>query len=367
MNKDDYLLTEVANTDIDSGSLCKYIEKNWIRQTVLSIVDFFEWLLKYYPAGNGVNRSLVIVNRKTSDMHGFFGITPRRFIVNGNTLSGAELTTWIISEEARGRSFASQMLTHLISNYDFIFAVGGVTAPALDVYKRMGFKHISSIPRFYKIYNLERTRAISNITDLGLKLLSKINIRVESVPPVEEFNPASSYKNSYERMNCYTRSVADIVWRYIKHPFHKYKIFVINPNSEKEVFLVLRIEQHEFIRLCHVIDFYGYEEGFLDALNFIDYHCLNNNVDFADFYCLSSQITKYFWCNGWFSALDDSQVTVPHLFNPLELRNPPTSSIIMHSPKHLIQLCDINRLYITKGDGDLDKPTISFLQENNLV
>lgn len=367
MDKDNYLLTEVANIDIDSASICKYVEKTWIRQTALSIVDFFDWQFKYYPSGNGVNRSWVIIDSKTSDIYGFFGIIPKRFILNGNSLSGAELTTWIISEELRGKPFVSEMLNHLINNYDLMFAVGGVSGPGLHLHKRMGCKYIGSIPRFYKIYNLERTKAISNITDLGLKVLNKVNIRVESVPDVEEFNAASNYKNFYQNLNCFSRSIADIEWRYINHPFFKYKIFIINPNNEKEVFLVLRIEEHDFIRLCHIVDFYGYEEGFWDGLNFIDYYCINNSVDFADFYCLSSHITKYFWCNDWFSALDDLEVTIPHLFNPMKLKNPPTASVIMHSSKHLLQLCDINRLYITKGDGDLDKPTISYLRENNLI
>lgn len=367
MIKDNYLLAEATDIDIDSNSMCRYLERNWVHQTVLSIVDFFDWQFKYYPGGNGVNRSLVIIDRKTNGIYGFFGIVPKRFIFSGNILKGAEITTWIISEELRGKSFASGMLNHLINNYDFICAVGGVTPPALYVYKRMGFKCIRSIPRFYKIYNIERTKRISNITDLGLELLSKINIKVESLPNVEEFNSMSKYKNFYESLNCFSRSISYVEWRYINHPFFKYKIFVTNPNSEKEVFLVLRIQGLETICLCHVIDFYGCEEGFLDALNFIDYYCVNNSVDFADFYCLSSHITKYFWSNGWFSVLDDLEVTIPHLFNPIELRNPPTVSVIMHAPKHLTQLCDINRLYITKGDGDLDKPTISYLQQNNLI
>ena len=367
VDKDNYLLTEVANTDIDSSSLCKYVDKYWARQVSLSLVDFFDWQFRYYPGGNGVNRSLVIINRKTNDIGGFFGITPRRFTLNGNIIRGAEITTWMVSEELRGMSFASDMLNHLINSYDFICAVGGMSDAALDVYKRNGFKHIRWLPRFYKIYNLEHTQAISNITNLGFKLLSKLNIGVKTIPDVEEFNSTSNYKNFYENLNCFSRSFADIEWRYINHPYFKYQIFVVNPNGEKEVFLILRVEEHESICLCHVIDFYGYEEGFMDALDFIDYYCVNNGMDFADFYCLSSRITKYFWCNGWLSVLDDFQVTVPHLFNPIELKNPPTACVIMYSAQYLTQLCDINRLYITKGDGDLDKPTISYLQENNLI
>ena len=367
MDKDNYLLTEAAEIGIESKALCEYIDKYWARQVALSLVDFFDWQLRYYPGGNGVNRSLVIIDKKTNDIGGFFGITPRRFILNGNIIRGAEITTWMVSEGLRGMSFASDMLNHLINNYDFICAVGGMSDAALDVYKRTGFKHIRWLPRFYKIYNLKQTKAISNITHLGFKLLSKINISIKTIPDVEEFNSTSNYKNFYENLNCFSRSFADIEWRYINHPYFKYKVFVINPNGEKEVFLILRVEEHESICLCHVIDFYGYEEGFLDALNFIDYYCVNNSVDFADFYCLSSYITKYFWCNGWLSVLDDFQVTIPHLFNPIELKNPPTACVIMYSPRHLTQLCDINRLYITKGDGDLDKPTISYLRENNFI
>ncbi|MFC2001659.1 hypothetical protein ACFLUZ_04040 [Chloroflexota bacterium] len=365
MIKDNYLLTEAAN--IDSATLSKYVESTWVHQTALSVVDFFDWQLKHYPGGNGVNRSLVITDKKTDDIYGFFGIIPKPFILNGNILKGAELTTWIISEELRGMSFAYGMLDYLINNYDFICAVGGVSPPAMYVYKQTGFKYVKSLPRFYKIYNIERTKGISKISDLGFKLQNNVNFTVSSVSNVEEFNHQTQYKNFYKNLNCYSRSKQYLQWRYINHPFFKYKVFIVNSGSEKEVVLVLRIQELESICLCHVIDFYGYEDGFQDALSFIDYYCVNNSVDFADFYCLSSFITKHFWTNGWFSVLDDPEIAIPHLFNPIDLRNPPTASVIMYAPKHVTEICDINRLYITKGDGDLDKPTITYLQKDNLI
>jgi hypothetical protein len=361
---ENYLVTEATN--IDSESICNYIDRTWKRKIALSIVDFFDWQFKYYPGGNGINRSLVVIDKKTSDIYGFMGLNPRRFILNGNVLNGAELTTWEISEEMRGKSIGTQMQKYLVNNYEVLFGMG-ITEAALNVYKKMGYKYIRSIPRFYKIFNLERTKAISKITTLGEKLQKRIKIKIESKHDVEEFNNTSTYRNNYKNLNCFSRSLSDIEWRYINHPFFKYKIYIVNPNSEKEVFVILRVEEHEAICVCHIVDYYGYEGGFLDALNFIDYHCINNNVDFADFYCFSSNITRHFWYNGWFSLLNDLEVTIPHLFNPIELKNPPTTSLIMYSSNHLIQLCDINRLYITKGDCDLDRPTIFYLQQNNLI
>lgn len=367
MAKDNYLLTEVAKTDLDSSALCAYIGRHWPRKVALSLVNFFDWQLRDYPGGKGVNRSLVIVDRKTGDIGGFFGVTPRPFTLDGCTISGAEITTWMVSEELRGMSFASDMLHYLLASYDFVTAVGGMADAALDVYKRTGFKHIRWLPRFYKIYNLERTSAIAQISSSGYKIISKIDVSARAVPAFEEFKAGSDYRNFFKNLNCFTRSPAVIEWRYLNHPFFKYEVFVINPDSDREVLMVLRVEEHKSIRLCHVIDFYGYEEGYLEALAFIDNYCVSNSVDFADFYCTSSHITRHFWCNGWLSVLDDFQVAIPHLFNPVEMRNPPTACIIMHSARHLTQLCDVSRLYITKGDGDLDKPTISYLQENNLI
>ena len=55
--------------------------------------------------------------------------------------------------------------------------------------------------------------------------------------------------------------------------------------------------------------------------------------------------------------IDDICFQFPHLFHPIEMRNPPTTSLIYWSKNQFTEMADLSKLYISKQDADLDRPT----------
>jgi hypothetical protein len=49
---------------------------------------------------------------------------------------------------------------------------------------------------------------------------------------------------------------------------------------------------------------------------------------------------------------------LPHLFSPVEIRRPQSTSLIYWSKNNMNKICNVNRLYFSKGDIDLDRPTV---------
>jgi len=64
---------------------------------------------------------------------------------------------------------------------------------------------------------------------------------------------------------------------------------------------------------------------------------------------------------GWFSILDDDYFVFPHLFYPIELRRPPSTSLIYWGKRVMPSLLDIGSVHVTKQDLDMDRPTPAIL------
>jgi hypothetical protein len=107
----------------------------------------------------------------------------------------------------------------------------------------------------------------------------------------------------------------------------------------------------------HITDLFGDEQALPLAIKFIENYAKKNNFALIDFYCTSTKIYRFMLCGGWFSVNDDMSFRFPHLFHPIEMRDPPTTSIIYWAKSNFCSMTDFSRLYITKSDVDLDRPT----------
>ena len=102
-------------------------------------------------------------------------------------------------------------------------------------------------------------------------------------------------------------------------------------------------------------------------LAFLDQYCLENHVALADFYCSADPIGHQFWSHGWLSSVDDYYIQVPNWFYPIDMRIPPTTSLILWARADVGSVIDRSRMYITKGDCDMDRPTMLYLEEKGIT
>ena len=70
----------------------------------------------------------------------------------------------------------------------------------------------------------------------------------------------------------------------------------------------------------------------------------------------ASSVYKFMLSDGWFSINDDICFQFPYLFHPIEMKNPPTTSIIYWAKNQFAEMADLSKLYISKQDAGLDRP-----------
>ena len=161
------------------------------------------------------------------------------------------------------------------------------------------------------------------------------------------------------------RSADCLQWRYTDHPYYDYESFRVSGDSA-EAAVIFRIDEKEDLRIVHVIDYLGGEASVPATLSFIDNFCRERGAALADFYCSADPIGTRFWSHGWFSCFDDSYLQVPNWFYPIDMRIPPTTSLILWARDDVAALLDRGRVYITKGDCDMDRPTVQYFLEKGI-
>ena len=100
------------------------------------------------------------------------------------------------------------------------------------------------------------------------------------------------------------------------------------------------------------------------AVAFVAEEARKRGAAFVDVTVTSGPMGALFRAQGWSSAIDDPLIELPSLFYPVEMRHPPTTSVALWSRDTRDLAFDFSRLHLTRGDLDLDRPTIAWYEKN---
>ena len=364
----------VHSLKINNQLVRSFFKKNWKRRIALPDKTFYEWQFVDAPENKSKDHCIVAFDSKEKKILGALGINRRTFFLENKPINGAEFTTWVVANETKKMGLASNIGLKILlfsqSKFDLLVGMGS-TDVALPLYMRSGFKFLKAIPRFVKVINLKKIEKFSKINELGKKLLHQWLLKDElkknySIISVDDKKYREVFNNFKEKNNLFSRNPNFRKWRYKKHPYYNYKEFLIKKNGKKEYSYISFREEDSIkhFKIIHLIDLFGNEFTNECALNFVVTYAKKNNYDVLDFYCTSSKIYKHLIQNNWFSINDDDCFQFPHLFQPIELRSPPTTSLLYWSKKNLFKLANLSKLYITKQDVDLDRPTMHTINQN---
>lgn len=335
----------------------RFYEVNWNKRIALSVPDFYSWQFIDCPDNAGTDACVVALAGDT--LCGVMGVTPRPFLLDGQLLNGGELTTWVVSSDARGQGVGPAILKYLQYNYDVLIGMG-ITKDALSLYLRNGFGYLKAIPRYSRVYDLDAIAEYTQIDPLGMKLAKqRLAHKVGVTYTIADLNDQALERLVVDfstRFRLFSRHVPNFRWRYDRHPCYRYDCFHVRGDGGGAVVVTRSQELPNGRRILRVMDIIHEEGGLLAALAFLDDHCLVNGYALADFFCTTSRISCELVAHGWFSALDEDFFQFPHLFEPIELRIPSTTSLIYWARQGIEKLADFSRLYITKQDADLDRP-----------
>ncbi len=296
------------------------------------------------------------------------GVTPAPFTQLRQTCPGAELTTWVVAPEARGKGVGKAMLDHLQSRYA-VLTGAGITAAALPLYLGAGFTHLAHLPRFFHVADFDKAQTFATISDAARHLNARRQAQARAQAwqaqpvPASDLAPAAV---SLSRFGHFRRDAARLVWRHDHHPAFLYEGCAVQDPAHggAGTGVVLREDLVLETPILHVIDVFGSPRHLPATLAFVEDETRRRGAAFVDNSLTAGPLIAHLRARGWSSDIDDPLIEMPSLFYPVELRRPPTTSLVLWGRDMPHQLYDFGRLHITRADMDLDRPTLAWYDQH---
>ncbi|MCP2004357.1 UNVERIFIED_ORG: hypothetical protein J2Y78_002897 [Buttiauxella agrestis ATCC 33320] len=337
---------------ISPERICDFYDKNWARKIALSDEEFYKWQFINNPSQHGTDECCVAVDG--DEIIGVMGLNQRDFYIKGKRLKGAELTTWVVSESKRNNGSGPKMITYLKDQYDVMIGMG-ISQAALPIYLRNGFRYLKAIPRYVAPIDWDAVGPFIEAAPLAKKynreqlMLTDYTISPNS-PPITD-----RIYNEFMLQHCsFSRNSKDASWRYDQHPYFKYEQFIVNNSC----FVSVRIDRDvDGFVMAHCVDIFGSHSDYKAAISAAINFAKDNGAHAIDFFGTNTTLCAELNEMGLFSTLDHDFFKFPHLFHPVEIRNPATTSLIMWAKNGLGEILDLGNLHVTKQDADFDRPT----------
>lgn len=359
---DDIFKLVPAHT-IPVKSICDFMTAHWPRKMALSWPEFYQWQFYEQPTAQNNDHSWVVQNTETGDLHGYIGVSPKKFYwKDGSESKAAELTSWFYTDDIRGTHLSWDLIAQLQQDYDVVTAMN-LSQMALPIYYRTGFRFLRVIERMVRVFNPKPFQTVAQITPVGKHLLRVIDESPQTDFIASEISVealANAVSDRKLLFHHHERDAANLLWRYTKHPFFKHICLALE-SKNVETYLVIRIETHAEFTIAHVLDIFHFGTQVGHIAECLEQFGKQNQIDLMDFTCTSSHLTAPLWKAGWLSVSQNEDCQYPHLFNPMEFRSPPTINMVFWCKDRMAEFCNLADLYITKGDNDADRPTAKYI------
>lgn len=347
---------------VPSERIRQFYTDHWPRPVMLSDARFYDWQIKHGPYSKGEDACIVAYDEEKGAIAGVMGICERDFYLRSQKIKAADISTWVVSKDYRSTGMGAKLLIKTTEEFDLIFGAG-VGVLGLPVFMRSGFRYIRHMPRFIKVLNVDAIKAFGAADPLGVTMAARWSepvVRKYRAIAANADSISGAFASARRSYNMFTRTADDLAWRYTAHPYFNYQVWCVGAdNSGTEAVVAFRIHTNTpGLRLMHVTDLFGADCDLDAARGFIEDYAASNGIDAIDFSCTTSGVYRHLVANGWFSVNDDNYLRFPHLFAPLDLKDVPTQSLIYWAKdQHMADLADFGRLYLTKQDVDMDRPT----------
>lgn len=362
-SKESIHVATAAEAGVSSADLGDFYRTLWARPIALSRADFIDWQMIAAPGADDRNHSVVAM--MGNQIVAVMGVNPAAFVLQGEVMSGAELTTWIVAPAARGMGIGRRMLNFLQEHYQILLGAGISTA-AKPLYLEAGFALLAHVPRFFHVADFE---LVSHFIKASSSAMTVVLQRQAATPATtwtatETSASALAKLASFPGMSCLRRDAARLDWRHDRHPIFRYQAFLVHasyaPGTGAGV--IIRADQIDGVGIIHLVDLFGDTADLPAALAFVESEACARKAAFVDFSCTNGVLGGLIRARGWSSAVDDPLIELPSLFHPVELRHPPTTSLAIWGARKREALFNFGNLHLTKADLDLDRPTLAYVE-----
>ena len=346
------------------------LEKDWKSQTelvaktyskgkdyILNNRKFFEWFFKN-PFVKGENSFMVIKSKGKiiSEM----GLVPTRMKFFDKTVDNVNLVNLMALEEFRGKG-TGFFLYKEAEKFGNVCTNTGYGPLVVDFIENMGWVKMPDLNRFVLVLNGEKASKLAGKKLEKCKASEKAETSGMEFVQVEGFGKEAG--EFWERVKekypiTIERSAAYLNWRFSNHPVFDYKMFEVRKEGRVEAVVVLHFEEADGFRVARIVDFVSGDRAELFALEKAIEFCKEKDVDLVDFFFSGKFHVGSLGKAGFVEAKKGAFGSIPMLFSPIDRERKSINFAFKAVNKKLLdeRINNFNNWYITKADGDQDRP-----------
>ncbi len=230
-------------------------EKNQILSLVKNIYkgfraspdSHFEWMYRNNPYGQGIIL-LAKDEKKNNSIIGVEPIIPLNLLVDGQTVKGSLSLGSAVDVDYRGQGIFSKLVSKLSKvslNNNIVCIYGVPNDQSFKIFINNDFRHLGKLPllvkplRFSKYFKQPLSTILSPF-DVVWKVHNNNNqVTQLSESFDQEFVNLVSKASKRIRV-LQKRDKEYLQWRYVNHPSHKYRIFILKEKSVLKGYIITR-------------------------------------------------------------------------------------------------------------------------------
>jgi len=342
----------------DYKKLKFFYRESYKKEHILENKNLFEWQFKY----NNKKVTVVLHNDKIIAHHGHI---PLIFTDGKNDYSAFVSANVIVDPNYRRKGIMTFLMNEIQKKYDIAVNLGA-SRMGVSLYDAMNYINMGYLKRMIAIINPKKCVGICKNHSRLEKTVNLSSEENKSIVSIKDFfeikDEILSLWENFSSANEFfaIKKDADFLnWRYIEHPIFNYECFGLWRNGKLAALLVYRKEYIEeakssVIRITELI-------GNGDALKMIiEFALLNESIadiGWIDWSCPNEKIAKVLRLLGFISIEDSKPAEFPLLCQPVDYYKQQYLFMFWAKDKSLIKkLPAFENWYITKGDGDADRP-----------
>jgi len=344
-------------------------EHYWRSHCLLLNPDFYRWQFVEPPGsiGEGGDQSIVAVDGD-GRLLSYLGLVPMSASCCGRSLRAAHLMTWLTAPAARGHGVSMQLMSHVVEQFDFLFG-RSVTPAALAIYQRLNFRYFRACSRWVLVLDPKSTQdLVVDPSETSAKRAAARAVLPDKPPAFSvttQVPPGASAlsKRVLSASTAFERSEENLKWRYQRHPYLRYVFLVLGEPDEPLGVAVARVEDVRGRpgKVLRVVEFIAQPEHNRELAEAVAAFGLEHDCAFADLFGMSERFVFGLVLIGGFNVLEEPDLKLPHLFQPWEADlDPPGLLFYGRRDDRTGQLGpadDVTRIYVSKGDGNMDWPS----------
>lgn len=322
--------------------------------------DLFRWQFGGTPAskGNDYHMKLALIDGAIA---GCLGYVPVDVSLGGQVVRGAWIANWVVDHNLRRLGLGPLLIRQVTQQFD-ITLVLGLSQDAHNLLPRMGWTSFGELTRWVCVLDAHAAGALTEAGSVEWGAVTAPRdwewLQGANVGRVNRFSDDATalWDRVWGKSAAGTRrSMEFLNWRYACHPMFAYRLFEAHHEGRLGGIAVYRVEQVRDIpmrvgRIVELISEADVEGSLLSAL--LD-DAQSQGVAVLDFFCSSQRFSVLMARYSFLHGRDKVAAQIPFLFQPIERR---TGVPFMAYLANVPDVSKVRDWYVTKGDGDQDRP-----------